>query len=198
MLCRSRDPGPAGASPGGRSFVAANSTVTASPTLTRDGFPDSVLCGGGVDSAEVDQLDLAVGCESVTVAQVRPAAVELGSPGCTIAAVRARVARRTLLRRGLRGAVECARPASLEVRLLASAGRRRGGIGIARAGDVLLAERSLPLAGGRRAVRLRVARRLRRAIPRSARLRLQVIARDEFGNAQIVTRRLRVTSPRRR
>jgi hypothetical protein len=167
--------------------------------LTRDGSPDSVLCGSGVDSAEVDQLDFTVGCETVSVAQVRPAAIELGSPGCAIAAMRARITRAALLRRGLRGAVECARPASLEVRLLAGAGRRRGGgIGIARAGDVILAERSLPLAGGRRAVRLRVARRLRRAIPRTARLRLQVVARDEFGNRQVVTRRLRVTSPRRR
>lgn len=166
--------------------------------LVRDGFADFVNCGEGDDSAEVDQLDTVSGCESVVVAQVRPVAAELGPPGCAIASVRARIARKALLRRGLRGAVECARPASLEVRLLAGAARRGGGIGVARAGDVVLAERSLPLAGGRRVVRLRVIKRLRAAVPRTARLRLQVVARDEFGNVQIVTRRLRVTSPRPR
>ncbi len=166
--------------------------------LVRDGFADFVNCGEGDDSAEVDQLDTVSGCESVVVAQVRPAAAELGSPGCAIASVRARIARKALLRRGLRGAVECARPASLQVRLLAGAARRGGGIGVARAGDVVLAERSLPLAGGRRTLLLRVIKRLRASVPRTARLRLQVVARDEFGNTQVVTRRLRVTSPRPR
>jgi hypothetical protein len=164
--------------------------------LVRDGSADFVRCGPGDDSAEVDQLDTTVDCENVAVAQVRPAAAELGSPACTIASVRSRVARKSLLKRGLRPAVECARPASLEVRLLASAAPRGGGIGVARAGDVVLAERSLPLAGGRRTVRLRVIRRLRASVPRTAKLRLQVVARDEFGNTQVVTKRLRVTSPR--
>ena len=166
--------------------------------LARDGSPDLVLCGEGEDSAEVDQLDtVAPDCENVAVAQVRPVTAELGPPGCTVASVRARIARNALLRRGLRGAVECARPAALEVRLLAGTGSRGGGIGVARAGDVVLAERSLPLAGGRRTLRLRVIRRLRASIPRTARLRLQVVARDEFGNVQVVTKRIRVRSPRR-
>jgi hypothetical protein len=164
--------------------------------LTRDGYMDSVRCGGGVDSAEVDQLDATIGCENVAVAQVRPAGAGLDPPGCAIASVRSRITRRALLRRGLAAAVECARPASLEVRLLGRAAPRRGGIGAARVGDVVLAERSLPLAGGRRNLRLRVIRRLRAAILRSARLRLEVVARDEFGNAQVLTKRVRVTSPR--
>lgn len=164
--------------------------------LLRDGSADFVNCGADEDTAEVDQLDTTSDCENVSVAQVRPAAAELGVAGCTIASVRSRIARKALLRRGLRGAVECARPASLELRLLARAAPRGGGIGVARAGDVVLAERSLPLAGGRRTVRLRVIRRLRASVPRTARLRLQVVARDEFGNTQVVTKRLRVTSPR--
>ena len=178
----------------GSDFVALGDG--ADRALLRDGFADFLRCGLGEDSAEVDQLDTTADCENVAVAQVRPAAAELGAAGCTIASVRPRIARKALLRRGLRGAVECARPASLEVRLLASAARRGGGIGVARAGDVILAERSLPIAGGRRAVRLRVIRRLRASIPRTTRLRLQVVARDEFGNTQVVTKRLRVTSPR--
>ena len=129
--------------------------------LLRDGFADFVNCGADEDTAEVDQLDTTSDCENVSVAQVRPAAAELGVAGCTIASVRsasrggpvaARLARRG---RAVRG-----RP-SLELRLLARAAPRGGGIGVARAGDVVLAERSLPLAGGRRTVRLRVIRRLR-------------------------------------
>ena len=164
--------------------------------LLRDGSADFVNCGADEDSAEVDQLDTTSDCENVSVAQVRPAAAELGVAGCTIVSVRSRIARKALLRRGLRGAVECARPASLELRLLAKAASRGGGIGVARAGDVVLAERSLPLAGGRRSRAAARHQAAARSIPRTARLRLQVVARDEFGNTQVVTKRLRVTSPR--
>ena len=93
--------------------------------------------------------------------------------------------------------MSCAQPARVEVRLLARVAPRGGKLGPARAGDVVLAERALPLAAGRRTVRLRVTRRLRRAIPRSTRLRLQVVARDEFGNVQVVSKRVRVTTPAR-
>jgi hypothetical protein len=161
--------------------------------LVRDGSPDSVRCGPGQDSAEVDQLDTTAACEDVASAFVRPAAAG-GAPGCALA-VRQRIARTALIRRGLRAAVECDTPAELEVRLLGRA-TRDGEIGAARAGDVVLAERSLPLAGGRRTVRMRVVRRLRKAVARRARLRLEVVARDEFGNVQVLTTRLRVTSPR--
>lgn len=177
----------------GSDFVSLG--VGADRALVRDGFADFVRCGPGVDSAEVDQLDSVIDCENVSLAQVRPAGARLGPPGCEISSVRSRVRRSVLIKRGLRAAVSCAQPATVEVRLLARAAPRRGVLGLARAGDVVLAERALPLAAGRRTVRLRVTRRLRKAIPRSARLRLQVVARDEFGNVQIVTKRVRVTSP---
>jgi hypothetical protein len=166
--------------------------------LVRDGFADSVRCGPGQDSAEVDQLDTAVGCDAVAVAFVRPAAAAGAPPGCVLAPAKSRVSRSVLIRRGLRRAVDCAAPASLEVRLLGAAAARRGELGLARAGDIVLAERSLPLAGGRRSFRLRVARRLRGAIGRTARLRLEVVARDEFGNVQVLRKRLRVTARRAR
>ena len=164
--------------------------------LVRDGFADFVQCGPGVDSAEVDQLDSVIDCENVSLAQVRPAGARVGPPGCKITSVRSRVRRSVLFRRGLRAAVRCAQPATVEVRLLATrrAAPRRAGPG---AGGRRGAGRAVAAAGGRAphraAARHQAAARLDSA---HARLRLQVVARDEFGNTQVVTKRLRVTSPR--
>ena len=165
--------------------------------LARDGFPDLVRCGPGNDTAQVDQTDLITDCEQVDLAEVPVAGVPTGPPDCAIRSFRARVARGTLLKRGLRVRVRCATPTALEVRLLGRAKRRGGGVGVARAGDVVLAERALRLGDGTRSVPLRIAKKLRAGVPRSTRLLLVVIARDEFGNARRLTKTLRVTAARR-
>jgi hypothetical protein len=165
--------------------------------LVRDGFPDYVACGEGTDSAEVDQLDTTEGCESVAAAPVRPAAADADPPGCEIRTLRASLTRTALLRRGVRPTVSCDEAVQLELRLLGRARRGRGGrLQIARAGDLVLAETALPLDAAPRKARLRVAKRLRRAMPRSARLRLVVVATDRFGNSQTLTRRITVRRKR--
>jgi hypothetical protein len=165
--------------------------------LTRDGFPDLVRCGAGTDTAQVDPADVTTDCELVDVAELPVAGVPTGPPDCAIRPFRARVARATLLKRGIRVRVRCATAASLEARLLGRVKRRRGGIGVARAGDLVLAERVLPVGDGTRALPLRIARKLRAGLPRSTRLRLVVVARDEFGNARRLTKTVRVTASRR-
>ena len=165
--------------------------------LARDGFPDLVRCGPGNDTAQVDPTDVITDCELVDVAEVPVAGVPTGPPDCAIRSFRARMARGTLLKRGVRVRVRCATPATLEVRLLGRARRRGGGMGVARAGDIVLAERALRIGGGTRAVPLRIAKKLRGGLPRSTRLRLVVVARDEFGNARRLTKTLRVTASRR-
>jgi hypothetical protein len=145
----------------------------------------------------VDQLDTTEGCESVAAAPVRPAAADADPPGCEIRTLRASLTRTALLRRGVRPTVSCDEAVQLELRLLGRARRGRGGrLQIARAGDLVLAETALPLDAAPRKARLRVAKRLRRAMPRSARLRLVVVATDRFGNSQTLTRRITVRRKR--
>jgi uncharacterized protein DUF4394/thrombospondin type 3 repeat protein len=70
-------------------------------------------------------------------------------------------------------------------------GTVRGGR-LARVGDVVLAERRLRRAAGRRRIRLRVPRSQRRRLRRRARLRVQVTATDALGRAVSRTRSLRI------
>jgi hypothetical protein len=160
--------------------------------LTRDGFGDSILCGAGTDSVEADQFDELVDCEEVSVAQVRPAGVDLDAPGCNLAGVRKRMTRKRLLGRGVGAAAECDEAVSLQARLTAPVRARRGGLVTARAGQIVLAERTLPLAEGARRLRLRVPRGVRRALGRRFTATLSVVARDQFGNRRTITRRVRV------
>jgi hypothetical protein len=69
-----------------------------------------------------------------------------------------------------------------------SAGRIR----LARVGDVVLAERSLPLAAGRRSVTLKLPQRFRRPLSRRFTLTIRVTAVDSARNRTVSTRRLTV------
>jgi PKD domain len=114
-----------------------------------------------------------------------PAAEPLG---VTLGRLPARPTVRSLLRNGLRVTVEPSRPAEFTVELL---GALRG-IRLARAGDLVLAERALPLAPGRRSVVLKVSSRLKRLVRRGARLRLRIGAVDAQGLKTTATRAVRV------
>jgi Ca2+-binding RTX toxin-like protein len=166
--------------------------------LVRDGFQDLVRCGDGTDTAQVDQLDITTDCETIDLATVTPAGVPTTRPNCRFGRFKAKVARTAVLKRGFPGRVTCAIATTLEVRLVGQAKRRGSGIRAARAGDIVFAERSVRLGAGTRSFRLKVPRKLRAAIPRTARLRLVVVARDEFGNARRLTKPVRLTARKRR
>lgn len=161
--------------------------------VTRDGFADFVRCGPGADAAEVDQLDVALDCETVTTANVRPASADRVPPACTLTGVRARVTRARLLKRGVSATIGCDTAAGLETRLVAVTRSTRRGVSAARAGDLVLADTLAAPQAGPRGLRLRVPRRLRGAIWTGARLRLTIEARDEFGNVRELSRRIKVT-----
>jgi hypothetical protein len=92
-------------------------------------------------------------------------------------------------RRGVRALVDADEPVALDLRLLATA--RNATATAAARFNLVLAERSLGFADGRRAVRLRPNRRvLRRA--RRVRVRLKVVATDRGGNRAVATRTVRV------
>jgi hypothetical protein len=159
--------------------------------FVRDGFGDRVDCGLGTDTVEADQFDELYDCENVTRVDVLPAAVDRAAPVCTVRGLPRRLTRKRFLRR-LRPSVGCDEAAAVEARLTVPVGHRRGRLVTTRAGDLVLAERQLPLAAGRRTVSMRVPRALRRALGRRFRARLTVVARDRFGNASRSSRTVRV------
>jgi hypothetical protein len=157
----------------------------------RDGFADLGLCGGGVDTVEADQFDELFDCENVQRQSVRPAGVDADAPACSIAGVRSRVRRRAFLR-GLSPTLSCSEQATVLVRLTVPVRRRRGRLVTARAGDLVLAERTLQAGTAGTRTRLAVPRRLRAVLGRRFRATLTATARDEFGNTGLVTRTVRV------
>ena len=77
---------------------------------------------------------------------------------------------------------------ALELELVGSAGRIR----LARVGDVVLAQRTLPLAAGRRSVTLKLPQRYQRRLSRRFALTIRVTAVDSARNRTVSTRRLTV------
>ena len=104
----------------------------------------------------------------------------------TIARVARTLTRRSFLR-GVTGRITPNEPVSMEVALLA----RARSAGLARPGDVVLAERNFAMSANRRSFRLRPNRRL---VGRKRRLtvRLRIVATDAARNRRTVTRTIRV------
>jgi Thrombospondin type 3 repeat len=157
-----------------------------------DGVSDAVEASVGSNPRAVDsdgdgRSDGADACptRAGTTANGCP---DEAAPGVGVSGVPRRIARRRFVARGLPVTLNPNEAASFRLRLL---GRLRG-TSIARAGDVVVAERSLPLAAGRRTTRLRVPRPVRRRLARRLRLRLEVVATDAAGNRTTVTRRVAV------
>ena len=98
------------------------------------------------------------------------------------------IKRAKLLKNGVRVTVGPNEPSTLAFELVGSTRKVR----LARAGDVVLAERTLPLAAGRRSVTLKLPRGLRRGLSRRFTLTIRVTASDSAGNRTVSTRRLTV------
>jgi hypothetical protein len=159
----------------------------------RDGASDRVFCGPGVDTVQADQFDQFDNCENVTVSQMRPEGADLLAPACTVARVKRSYTRKAFSR-GITPDVDCNEGATLEMRLLATV---KGGTILARAGDLVLAERTTTAGTN---VRLRPAKKVlgRFKKGRGFRVRLVVEARDQFGNRSTVTKRAKVKKAKRK
>jgi hypothetical protein len=114
-------------------------------------------------------------------------AADVTPPTVTLSAPRT-IKRADLLRRGVRATVAPNEPSALQFELVGSTGRVR----LARVGDVLLAERRLPLATGRRSATLKLSRKFQRGLSRRFTLTIRVTATDAAGNRTATTRKLRV------
>jgi RTX calcium-binding nonapeptide repeat (4 copies) len=159
--------------------------------VSRDGFFDRIDCGTGADSVDADQLDVLIDCESASRAFVPPAGVDATAPVCSVSRVPAKLRRKRFLR-GISPRVGCDEAVGLAATVTVSVRRRGGRLVAARAGDLVLAEKALPVASGTRRTTLRVPRRLRGVLGRRFVARLVVVATDQFGNRTRITRRVRV------
>ena len=158
---------------------------------TRDGYADRVLCAQGTDSLQADQLDVLSDCENVTITRMRPAGADRIAPRCSLTRVKKRYRRRAFLR-GVVARARCNEPATLALRLVAAVKSSNGALRPAKNGDLVLAERTVRVGTRARRVRLRPARRLRRALNGRFRARVVLEARDEFGNRSRRSRKLSV------
>ena len=117
-----------------------------------------------------------------------PAApVDATPPALTLSLPRT-IKRAKLLKTGLRATILAGEPSTLRVELFGSAGAVR----LARVGDVVLADRRLPLGAGGRNLTLKLPQRFRRGLSRRFTLTIRVTATDAAGNRTVTTRRVRV------
>lgn len=98
------------------------------------------------------------------------------------------IKRAKLLERGLRLTIAPDEPSSVVLELVGTARTVR----LARVGDVVLAQRSLPLTAAGRRVTLKLPPRFRSRLSRRFNLTIRVSATDAAGNRTVTTRRLRV------
>jgi Ca2+-binding RTX toxin-like protein len=160
--------------------------------VSRDGAPDVVRCGRGTDTVEADELDVLSGCEAVTVIQMVPPPQTLpvpdtAAPACRLAGVRNRYSPAGF-RRGPVPRVTCDEPVSLAFKLMVRVSRAQRIAVAASVGDLILAQRNLPLGTGARSARLKPSTRLVHALGRRFRARVVVEARDAAGNRVTLTK----------
>jgi hypothetical protein len=161
-----------------------------------DGIPDSTETQLGTDPRSTDsdgdgRPDGSDRCPSVAAATAN-GCPELVPPlpglTFTIDGFPRAIALKTLRSGGVSLSVTPSREASFLIELR---GRLRGAR-IARAGDLVLAERSLGLAAGKRSVRLKIPKAHKRLLRSRSKLTLRVTATDAGGQASILTRRLTI------
>ena len=165
------------------------------PDEDGDGVSDAVeaVVGGDPRKADSDgdgKGDGADSCPTLSSASGSgcPEAGDSRAPRFILRGLPARVKRSTFLRRGLSVTVDPDESSSFVLELV---GTLRGAQ-IARAGDVLVAERSLGRSASRRTVRLTPARRLRNLLADRMRLALRVTAVDASGNRRTARQRISI------
>jgi Domain of unknown function (DUF4394)/Thrombospondin type 3 repeat len=161
-----------------------------------DGVPNAVEQATGADPRSADsdgdgRPDGADACPTLAAATLNgcPEAAspaDATPPTITLSRTPRRITRKRFLA-GLSPRIAVGEASSLSVTLL---GRARSA-GLARAGDLVLAERNLPLSPATRTVKLKPNRRLV-GRGKAFKVRLRVIATDAAGNRRTTTRAIRV------
>jgi hypothetical protein len=174
---------PSGGSLGGDAYVAVSGVVAGLAAETE--YHYRVVAGNGHGTTYGRDRTFRTG--ATPAPHAAPPAIDGTAPRLTVSAPRT-IRRARLLKKGIRVTVAPDESSTLEFELVGSAGRIR----LARVGDVVLAERSLPLAAGRRSVTLKLPQRFRRPLSRRFTLTIRVTAVDSARNRTVSTRRLTV------
>ena len=160
---------------------------------TRDGFQDSVRCGDGADAVAADQFDHPVRTASRSrIEERRAAGADIAAPDCTVSRVKRRYGRNAFFR-GFRIGVACNEAATLLIRVITNL---KKGL-FSRAGDVVLAEKTVQLTGASTSTRVKpkFKKRLRN---KGFRARVVVEARDQYGNRSTERKNVRVRKARKK
>jgi hypothetical protein len=142
-----------------------------------DGKPD------GADACPTLAATTANGCPVI----VQPPPV-ITALSFTVTGVSSKISRKNLIAKGIRPSVTPNRAVAFRFELRAPITRLRA----ASAGDLVISERSLARAAGKRSALLAIGRRLRGAVHKGTKLRLLITATDANGTTKVVTRRIAV------
>jgi hypothetical protein len=151
----------------------SNGIEAALRTDPRSADSDGDGIGDAADSCPTVAARTGDGCPAPVL--VPP--VDKTAPVASVAVAK-KISIKQLLRKGLVVIVGSNEPAGFSVDLAATAKSAR----LARAGDLILSSKSLAVASGRRSVKLAIAKKFRKALRASTRLRLRVVATDASGN----------------
>jgi len=105
--------------------------------------------------------------------------------GFTIAS---KLKRATFLKKGFSFKLASDEPVRVEAQLIGTLKGAR----VARAGDVTIAEKNLPLGGGNRPIAFKLGKKQKRLIGKTAKLTVRVTATDAAGNRTVASRAVRV------
>jgi uncharacterized delta-60 repeat protein len=116
-----------------------------------------------------------------------PVVIDKTAPklGFTLASI---VKRATFLKKGLSFRLASDEPVSINAQLVGTL----KGVHVARAGDVILAEKNLPLGGGNRTIAFKLGAKQKKLIGKTAKLTVRITAFDAAGNRTVVSRVVRV------
>ena len=152
---------------------------------SRDDRTDAVACGDGTDRLVSDPGDDPAACESVD-ASIPPTGPDSVRP--QIALTLATAIRPRDMGKGVPLTVTADEPVTAVIEILGYSTRAR----VARAGDFVLASRTVRGLTGARAVVVKIARRRLRMIRRRAMLTVRVTANDGAGTVTVASKAFRV------
>ena len=164
----------------------------------KDQIADTVRCGSGADTGEVDDIDTLSGScsgKALSVTKVPPAVtpttVDKTKPKLKITKLKSKIKRKSFFKSGIGGTLTPNEATTNDFDLLATIRSRRGAFA-AKAGDVVLASKRYKAGPKARKFRIKVAKKLQKGFPRRFKIRLRIRSTDASGNVTTVTRTISI------